>query len=143
MKTFPIRSVVAASMLSLSSLAIATPGSGPALDLSTAEAIQQSIQEMERTIPPGSVQEEAFRQALVFAIFDYELAQAAQTLENGGELTGISREAHGMSLPDLYANAVPYWQQELEVLQQAAMMGELRQGVTMSEAQAILLSCRR
>lgn len=123
-------------LLGLSSLALANPLPGPTLDLRDAESFQQSIQEMENALPPGSVHEEAFRQALVFAIFDYELAQAARELENGGAVTGISREAHGMAISDLYANAVPYWEQELDVLQQAAMMGELKPGVNMAEAQA-------
>ena len=132
-----LRSAIAGCLLvSLSGLALASPSTPPALNLADAESLQLSIQAMESSLPAGSVHEEAFRQALVFAIFDYELSQAAQTLENGGEVTGLSREAHGMSVTDLYANAVPYWEQELAILQQAAMMGELKPGVTMAEAQA-------
>ncbi|WP_304526918.1 hypothetical protein [Halomonas sp. I5-271120] len=93
---------------------------------------------MKSSVPAGTLEEEAFQQALVFAIYDYKLADAGKALQNGRRLKAISREAHGMSVKDLYANAAHYWQQELDVLQQAVMMGELKQGVTVAEAQAYI-----
>lgn len=110
----------------------------PAIDMSGPEPLKESVQAMEETLPPSSVREEAFRQALVFVIFDFKLAEAVKSFETGGPLPQESLAAHGMTVTDLYAHAVPYWQQELSILQQAAMIGELRPDVTLAEAQAHL-----
>jgi len=106
------------------------------IDMSSSDALIGSLTGLAEGLPAESLELYAYQQALAFLIFDYELVDAAKTLEAGGSPSSVSRQAEGLTLHDLYTNAGPYWQHEADLLRQAMESGQLQPGVSIAKVQA-------